>query len=348
VSHPGDPPVRQKIREAVEALGIPTTNAAVCKWVQGRYPATNLSTIRAQIVVCTVNHPSRTCYPENHKPRPAADARYDLLYRSGRGRLELYDPDRHGTWRIAVGARGTLVVCCDGGVAELPEARTAQGVPLLPSQVKAAGRLYERLMHWRAASEALDELGERFPGFDHQASLLKCAAINELYFANVLAIARMAYHVTEVMKSPPGDPIRLVETIAMLPAKGGGKHHRHWSFAAKFGHFFVDADHIPMYDSYSAAMVLHHLGKDDCVVDTQSPVRAFVSSIEKLRQRNALSVSLRELDRYLWLSGQYREWLEKRDEAKTNTEARELFEHPTEQVKRDLHALIGSRGGPAR
>ncbi len=89
------PFVWQMIREAVDALGGSTTNVAVRDWILERYPGTNTSTIQAQIIVCTVNHASRVHYPENQKPR-RAESQYDFLFRPERGRLELYDPARHG------------------------------------------------------------------------------------------------------------------------------------------------------------------------------------------------------------------------------------------------------------
>lgn len=62
------PSVREMIREAVEALGSPTTNVAVRDWVEARYPGTNRETINAQRIICTVNQPSRVHYPEGRHP----------------------------------------------------------------------------------------------------------------------------------------------------------------------------------------------------------------------------------------------------------------------------------------
>ena len=93
------PPVWQMVRAAVEALGGKTTNVAVRDWILEHYPGTNKSTIQCQIIFCTVNHDSRVHYPENHKTRKA-DTRYDFLFRTGRGQLELYDPAKHGQWEI--------------------------------------------------------------------------------------------------------------------------------------------------------------------------------------------------------------------------------------------------------
>jgi len=103
--HAGRPPVWQMIREAVETHGGRTTNVAVKDWILKHYPRTNVLTIRAQIIISTVNHPSRVHYPQNQSARPA-DRPHDFLFRTGRGRLEIYDPAKHGQWAIAETADG--------------------------------------------------------------------------------------------------------------------------------------------------------------------------------------------------------------------------------------------------
>ncbi len=103
------PYVWQMIKEAVEALGSPTTNVAVRDWILRKYPGTNLSTIQCQIIVCTVNHASRVHYPENKKPR-AANTQYDFLFRPERGKLEWYDPVKQGPWRIVETDSGLMKV----------------------------------------------------------------------------------------------------------------------------------------------------------------------------------------------------------------------------------------------
>jgi hypothetical protein len=101
--------VWEMVRQAVNDLGGETTNVAVRDWILQRYPDTNLNTIQCQIIICTVNHPSRIHYPENTKPR-AANTKYDFLYRSGRGLLELFNPEKHGEWEIYEQENGKLGV----------------------------------------------------------------------------------------------------------------------------------------------------------------------------------------------------------------------------------------------
>lgn len=108
------PYVWQMIKEALSTLGGSTTNVAVRDWILKHYPGTNTNTISAQIIVCTVNHPSRIHYPENKKPR-VSNGSQDFIYRSGKGLMEQYDPDRHGSWSIVESEDGTLKVEAIGG-----------------------------------------------------------------------------------------------------------------------------------------------------------------------------------------------------------------------------------------
>lgn len=104
------PYVWQMVREAVDALGGETTNVAVRDWILEHYPGTNTNTIQCQIIVCTVNHPSRIHYPENQKPR-CANSQYDFLFRPERGKLILFNPSQHRQWEIVESEDGRLTVC---------------------------------------------------------------------------------------------------------------------------------------------------------------------------------------------------------------------------------------------
>lgn len=91
--------VWEMIKKAVTELEGKTTNVAVRDKILQEFPNTNTNTINAQIIVCTVNHDSRVHYPENNKPRVASN-QYDFLFRTGRGQLDFYDPEKHGEWEI--------------------------------------------------------------------------------------------------------------------------------------------------------------------------------------------------------------------------------------------------------
>jgi hypothetical protein len=97
------------VREAVDALGGKATYSEIKDFILSKYGAVNQSTINAQIVVCSVNQPSRVYYPENKRPR-ICNGPYDFLFSTGRGQVELYVPEIHGTWELRQGEFGRMVV----------------------------------------------------------------------------------------------------------------------------------------------------------------------------------------------------------------------------------------------
>jgi len=103
------PPIWQLVRDAVHQLGTEVSYSAIKQHIWAQYPDVNSSTLTCQIIICSVNHPSRVHYPENKKPR-LCTGQYDFLYNTARGRVEPYDPDRHGLWEIAQDAEGKLSV----------------------------------------------------------------------------------------------------------------------------------------------------------------------------------------------------------------------------------------------
>jgi len=356
VSRLYDLPVRQMIREAVEELGSPTANVAIRDYIERKHPGTNRDTINCQRIVCTVNQPSRVHYPENEKPRVADDPRYDFLFCPAKGQVEWYTPEVHGVWSIEVDGEGRLAICCDegeliytgrpprtgGGERRAPVGMVRRGArPVLASQIEAANRLHDRVTTWAATNRAFELLRERAPGFSHEECLLKAAVINDLYSTNVFALWRMAEHLVGVMRDPPSDPSEVVEALASLPpAEGETVARRYWSFASKFAHFFIDAGQFPLYDSFSRTMVVRHLGRAECVPEGSNPYRAFRSNVLKLLGISRLSCSLRELDRYFWLAGQYEDWLDRGAEAPTNAALRALFEDGRAEVQEDLQLLL--------
>jgi hypothetical protein len=217
----------------------------------------------------------------------------------------------------------------------------ALAVPLTQAQVDAANRLYGKLAQWVLTDSALLALAKVFPDFGPEASLLKVAAVNQLYGTNLYAVVRMAEHVNSVMAS--ADPVvegsALVERIAALP-KGANatRQPRSTSLASKLAHFFIDAERFPIYDSYAVQMVRYHLGPRECVRDENHLYRAYVDNLGRLREQSGLVWSGRQLDRYLWLAGQYRKW-RRNPQAPINTEVARLFTAPAEGARADLMAL---------
>ncbi|NFA42580.1 DUF91 domain-containing protein [Clostridium botulinum] len=103
------PYVWQMIKEAMDNIGDKASYSDIKKYIHSKYGDVNDSTITCQIIVCTVNHPSRIHYPENNKSR-TADTKYDFLYTTGRGQVERYNSEKHGIWEIKEDETGKLIV----------------------------------------------------------------------------------------------------------------------------------------------------------------------------------------------------------------------------------------------
>lgn len=103
------PYVWQMIKEAMDNIGDKASYSHIKKYIHSKYGEVNDSTITCQIIVCTVNHPSRIHYPENSKSR-ISDTKYDFLYTIGRGEVERYNPERHGIWEIKEDETGKLII----------------------------------------------------------------------------------------------------------------------------------------------------------------------------------------------------------------------------------------------
>lgn len=221
-------------------------------------------------------------------------------------------------------------------------------VGLAAEQIAVAGRLYlQYLPGWVATDRALLLLRDRVSGFALEACLLKVAAVVQLYGIPLYAVVRMAEHVHAVLEGPDGNgagaagepdlqrDAALVERLATLDAR------RHISFASKFAHFMFDRERFPIYDRFAVETVRWHLGTA-AVTDPQHPYHAFLENLRRLRAARGVSASAAELDRYLWLAGQYREWRRKSERALLNGEARRVF------VSADAHTAgerPSARGG---
>ena len=331
------PPVREMVRQAAESLAPPFTNAQIVEYVQAACPRAGHDTIQCITIICTVNQRSRINWTENHKPRVACDPRYDFLYRVAKGKRVLYDPELHGAWRIATAPDGAPVVCCDDTLPDVTELPAPGFTPIMSEQMAAAGKLFCRCPAWSASEEGFTRLRKALPSFDLPSTLIKAGAVNDLYSTHVFGIWAMARHIVDVMPSlRDADPVAAVLRIAKpLPGTTGPTHR---SFASKFAHFFIGPDSFPIYDSFCERMVKWHLGAGNAVI-AGDPYETFSANIVNLRELSNLNASFRELDRYLWLGGQYREWLKKGDGAFINRELRELFEDESGEAAPYLKAL---------
>jgi hypothetical protein len=201
--------------------------------------------------------------------------------------------------------------------------------------VEAANQLYQRyLVGWQRYDRVLYTLREHFPSnTDLECVLPKAVTLNQLYATRVLAITRMAGHIVDVLDQEPDLPdLNAVEKIAWLPAAGvNGMHFR--SFASKYCHFFISADRFPILDDFAGDALTYHLGRRGRSHSRREPFSylTFVADVDRVRMAAGHDCSYVEVDRYLWLLGQ---WLRLREGEKAakpvmiNREVQGLIETP--------------------
>jgi hypothetical protein len=188
-----------------------------------------------------------------------------------------------------------------------------EGIPVTPKRLAAAHRLFQAGPEWQAVEDCLDELRLGYPSnTDLRSVLLKASAVNGLYATNVYGIRAMANHVCAVFSSESdASDLELVSRIAELEV--GGRPRQFVSFASKYAHYFVDPERFCMLDYYAGQALVVHLGRRRLdQADWTADYPAFVLGVEDLRERDGISASNRELDRYLWLYGCWREHLQGR------------------------------------
>ena len=216
-------------------------------------------------------------------------------------------------------------------------------LPLSQDQIEAAACLYTRFHGWDVSDKALRCLKDAIPGLEPEAVLLKVVAVNALYYTNVMAIARMAEHVSRIVQrtGPDDFTVATVEEVARLPSAPGQKYDRRFpSFASKFAHFFIDEERFPIYDYYAVKMVERHLGKGNRKVDRERPYAAYVENLDTLLRESGVKASMKQLDCYLWVAGQHAEWLRNK-QVPISAEMRRLFEKGTEQERDLLKRVVG-------
>jgi len=210
-------------------------------------------------------------------------------------------------------------------------------VPLLNSQLEAASRFWSE--GWE--SKELVQLKQAFPN-PLEAIKLKAVVLNVLYGTNIMAILRVGQCLEEKLKvSNATGPDLVEELVAEIAAV---TKRRHYSFVAKFAHFFIDPD-LPILDQYAEYMVQRHLG----AAQSKNPKRylKFAADIEKLKELAGLSCDCTQLDTYLWIAGEYWCW-KGNPKLKISTDLNPLFQRlqedpASEPTLRDLLGLADSK-----
>lgn len=114
------PYIWQMVKEAVQNLGGQASNYEIKKYIFDKYTDVNENTINCTILSSCVNKQSRVNFTENQRER-SSTSQYDFLYSTSRGKVELYEPQKHGLWKISKTEEGTLLVCQENGTSSPPE-----------------------------------------------------------------------------------------------------------------------------------------------------------------------------------------------------------------------------------
>lgn len=229
------------------------------------------------------------------------------------------------------------------------ESAENKSVDLLPA-IKAAKELFDHhLSIWRQDTKILNWLKQQDESFESKEFCsLKVIAIDSLYSTNLRfhpgRRAELASHIyrhrktlNEVSEQKPN--WALVIELAAQASKGDGNV----SFASKFFQFFV-SDKYPIFDALAQKAL------EKCRPDLgKRPYTVFADSITTLSKINS-SMTIREIDRYLWLLGNYLEWKRdietQKEPSKKLNEIQRLFQSDNGSVRELLKTLTADEYRP--
>ena len=210
-------------------------------------------------------------------------------------------------------------------------------------------RLLPELSSWNDADQALKNLRQYFPDNTNRVHvLIKASAIDKLYSTRAANIFWVADAIVAVMKEndfllPVDGLIDIVEAISSKKRNAHLKATHCLSFASKYCHFFIDDSTFPLYDSFALAAVRNLLGRMSGRLTSgdndNHEYRDFYERLSKLKVRDGLEdVSVREMDRFLWLWGQ---WIlqKKREEKVVNEDVYAIFTSTQQTVQKLLEDL---------
>lgn len=207
-------------------------------------------------------------------------------------------------------------------------------MPLSNSQIEAASKFWEEDGGWE--TKELVQLKQVFPK-PQDAVKLKAVVLNALYGTNVFAISKVGECLETMLSANHSTgPDMIEEWVAGIKKV---TNRQHYSFVAKFAHFFITPD-LPILDYYAEWMVRKHLGR----AQSQNPKRylKFAEDIEKLKELGGLTCECAQLDAYLWVAGEYWCW-KKNPKLKVSSDLKGHFERLAEnpENERTLRNLLG-------
>jgi len=322
------PYVWQMIKEAVEQSDNAIISYGEIKdYILSRYASVNPATITCQIILCSVNHPSRIHYPENKKAR-LCDTQYDFLFNVGRGKVARYDPAQHGQWTINEGDEGKPLVAqiSNNGdnIVSLVSPKIINNSspvqqkrkhknPNIPTPSENEVRHYldkwDALENYTLQENALKKLFfQTYPqNTDIDDVLIKVSALNDFYSTNIFSVFTVAKHIVNMRideRLAQGDE-RLVNEIALVEMDNGNTKN-FYSFATKFCSHHRPLDY-PIYDSYVEKVLKYFRDVDGFSAFSNEKLKEFLSFKKILLQfrqfYNLGKYNLKDIDRYLWQFG---------------------------------------------
>ncbi len=136
--------------------------------------------------------------------------------------------------------------------------------------------------------------------------LLKVSALNDFYSTNIFDTFTVSKHILNcrIDQDLKNGCKSLVNKIALVTING--KTRNFYSFASKYCSHH-NPEIYPIYDSYMEKMLMHFKKKDKFDSFKKEDLRKyerFLEIIHKFKQHYKLdSLSLRQIDIYLWLAG---------------------------------------------
>jgi len=149
------------------------------------------------------------------------------------------------------------------------------------------------------ADEALVDLATAGPAVDLSATIVRAAAVNQLYAAGVpfSNLMQMAQYISGAWPACP--PATNAAVVAIANNSGGDAYV---AFASKFVYFFgAPSFAVPIWDSWARSRLRFHMGYTGGDYVTYA---SFFMDAVTLRTSVSPTPSFRDLDRYLWLSAQ--------------------------------------------
>lgn len=322
------PFVWQMVKEAAEqSENEIITYEEIREYITARYGNVNTSTINAQIIEGSVNHPSRVHFSKNIKPR-ISNRDVDFLFNVGRGKVSLYDSNKHGVWCITRANDGKLVVAeytedskktvssavsmKSNKPANKIQKRKSQNADVprpCKSQMEYYLDAWNNLGNYTLQEDALNELFfKTYPkNSDINHVLIKASSLNDFYSTNIFSIFPVAKHIFNLdidERLADGDE-NLVNEIAVVKMENGSVK-KFYSFATKYCSHHKPLDY-PIYDRYVDRILRHFRDVDGFYFfrnDDLKDYKAFKGILSEFRDFYELTdYMLKDIDKYIWQLG---------------------------------------------